>query len=169
MSAAVWVTSGGLVCKSTPHKPASSDGHGVRWVLGCAEPRRVLSSDYMCCNASWACSVYTSSFPAHEPISNCALLCKLRCLSREKKLNLRGQREDSGHGFNGCVRLHWFPCISCLCSSVRVLHLTAMYYVTHLPISVSSIFGKLIATLQYDSWRQMRLCQRYKMLVMYQI
>lgn len=98
--------------------------------------RRVLSSDYMCCNASWACSVYTSSFPAHEPKSNCALLCELRCLSREKKLNLRGQREDRGHGFNRCVRLRWFPCICCLCSSVRVLHLTAMYYMTHLPKSV---------------------------------
>ncbi len=49
---------------------------------------------YMCCSASWACSVYPSSFPAHEPLSNCMPRCKLRCLSREKKLNLRRKEGD---------------------------------------------------------------------------
>lgn len=52
----------------------------------------VFSTDYMCCSASCACSVYTSSFPAHAPMSKCAPRCKLRCLSRENKLNL--QQED---------------------------------------------------------------------------
>lgn len=55
------------------------------WVIGCP---------HMCCSASWACSVYTSSFPTHEPKSRCAARCELRCLSREKKLNLWRQTED---------------------------------------------------------------------------
>lgn len=52
------------------------------------------AAPHMCCSASWACSVYTSSFPAHEPKSRCAARCELRCLSREKKLNLWGRTED---------------------------------------------------------------------------
>lgn len=52
------------------------------------------SCPYMCCSASWACSVYTSSFPTNELKSRCAARCELRCLSREKKLNLWRQTED---------------------------------------------------------------------------
>lgn len=50
---------------------------------------------YMCCKASWACSVYTSSLQDQvlKLSSYCAMpLCELRCLSREKKLNLKETR-----------------------------------------------------------------------------
>lgn len=57
----------------------------------------MCGSSHMCCSASWACSVYTSSFPTHEPKSKCAFRCELRCLSREKKLNLRGRTEERGN------------------------------------------------------------------------
>lgn len=79
----------------------------------------VLGCPYMCCSASWACSVYTSSFPTQEPKSRCAGRCELRCLSREKKLNLWGQTEDSV-----CQSTAWQH----LTCGVRVLHFTVQEY-----------------------------------------
>lgn len=61
---------------------------------------RFLNADYMCCNASWACSVYTSSFTAHElKLSpKCAPRWEARCLSREKKLNLTQEWREEEKG-----------------------------------------------------------------------
>ena len=86
-----------------------------------------LSGGYMCCNASWACSVYTSSFPAHEPTSNCALRWEPRCLSREKKLNLRGEdgeRERERERWRRC--LEWWQQVCNYTSVCRLQQLAVL-------------------------------------------
>lgn len=105
-------------------------------------------SSHMCCSASWACSVYTSSFPTHEPKSKCAFRCEPRCLSREKKLNLGRRTEDRGQktedrsrisqwGFTAthrCVSVQRIKHLNC---SVRGLHFTAVCHVRHWPVSIN--------------------------------
>lgn len=59
-----------------------------------SQPHQVLSGDYRCCKASWASSVYTPSFPGHELPWKRSPRCRLRCLSRENKLNLSRQDGD---------------------------------------------------------------------------
>lgn len=110
-----------------------------------------LSGGYMCCNASWACSVYTSSFPAHEPTSNCALRCEPRCLSREKKLNLRGEErmERRQRRCDECDSRFTATRLSVVSAAVsRVREVTFYSNMWHLTTAVHQnciIFGKLMA------------------------
>lgn len=85
-----------LVSCKAPQVEAQNESVAVVWCAwGGVE---CFPSSYRCCRASWACSVYTSSFciqdpkpplPPPIPASMCVPRCAPRCLSREKKLNLK--------------------------------------------------------------------------------